>query len=157
MCDDVLNTDDCPICFETVRTRIAVSLPCTHTLCLTCLLRLPVPQSCPMCRLSIVHLIPRKDESSSPTLVMLNVSNRGPNSEMTQPLSERVRIAEHLTNAIRNIGAAPRNSLRSSSHAIVPFDERAAFSHSIESLIDASSIGIVPSPDEDDGTSVPAS
>ena len=139
MCDR-----DCPVCYESLQTRIATRLPCSHTLCLSCLVRLPVPQSCPMCRFSIVHLVPLV-RSTPPTVVTLNVSTRvAAPSETTQTLFERVRVAEHLANAIR-VGAAPRNSRRSTD---LPFDEGGAYSHRLNSLVNARDV--VPSSDERD-------
>lgn len=154
MCERV--TDECPVCFESLQHRIATQLPCSHTTCLSCLMRLPLPQSCPMCRFSLVHLIPRFERSSSPTVVTLNVSTRTtapPPLEAVQTLSERVRIAEHLAEAIRHVGAAPRNS-RQSSYAIVPFDDGGTFSNRLNSLINTSGVNIIPPPDEDDGSSI---
>ena len=154
MCERV--TDECPVCFESLQHRITAQLPCSHTTCLSCLMRLPIPQSCPMCRFSIVHLIPRFERSSSPTVVTLNVSTRttAPHPlETVQTLSERVRVAEHLADAIRHVGAAPRNS-RQSSYTIVPFDDGGTFSHRLNSLINTSGVNIVPPPDEDDGSSI---
>lgn len=106
-----------------------------------------------MCRLSIVHLVPIPDRPSSPTVVTLNVSTRtvAPSPlETAQSLDERVRIAEHLADAIRHVGAAPRNA--PSSYAIVPFHDGGAFTHRLQSLIHAPGISVVPPPDEDDGS-----
>ena len=109
-----------------------------------------------MCRSSIVHLMPHTERSTSPTIVTLNVSTRTTTPlEASQTLSERVRIAEHLADAIRHVGAAPRNSR--SSYAIVPFEDGGAFTHRLNSLINTPRVSIVPPADEDDGTSVTTS
>lgn len=147
--------DECPVCFEAAGSRIVASLPCSHVLCLQCLLRLPVPQTCPLCRSSLVHLMPRRP--SSPTTVTLNVSTRTTAEsplDTARTLSERVRVAAHLADAIRHVGAAPRNAR--SSYAIVPFDDGGAFAHRLHRIVHAPGIGVVPPPDEDDGAAVSA-
>lgn len=138
---------ECPVCYERLRERIAAELPCAHTFCLACLMRLPAPQLCPLCRSTIGHLIPQPCRTASSTVVTLNVS-----AETTEAnLTERVRIAEHLATAIRRLGAAPRNA---SPYAIVPFDERGALPHGVDGVVDAGRV--VPAADEDDGAAVPA-
>jgi len=141
--------DECPVCYEPLRERIAAELPCAHTVCLACLMRLPAPQVCPLCRSAVGHLIPWATRTASPTVVTLNVSTETTEANLT----ERVRLAEHLATAIRRMGAAPRNA-SSSHYAIVPFDERGALAHGIQGVVEAPRV--VPAADEDDGTAVPA-
>ena len=53
-----MNDDDCPVCFGPLATVVRCVLPCTHTLCLRCLLRLRTPVSCPLCRADLAALLP---------------------------------------------------------------------------------------------------
>jgi len=55
--DDAIS-NECPVCFENLETRIITSPPCRHKLCLQCLLRLRAPRRCPMCRVDLSTLFP---------------------------------------------------------------------------------------------------
>ena len=50
--------EECPICFEQMATRLRVTAPCAHTVCYACFQRLRAPQTCPMCRDDLSHLMP---------------------------------------------------------------------------------------------------
>lgn len=54
MCTDKM---ECPVCFELLGTCIETRLPCKHSVCLRCLLKLPSPR-CPMCRTDVSRHIP---------------------------------------------------------------------------------------------------
>jgi hypothetical protein len=58
---------ECPVCLEELGTRIETRLPCKHSVCLTCLLRLPAPVRCPMCRADVSRHMP--DPSTSTVTV----------------------------------------------------------------------------------------
>lgn len=59
-----MNDDDCPVCFGPLATAVRCVLPCTHTLCLGCLLRLRTPASCPLCRADLSTLLPEPSPAS---------------------------------------------------------------------------------------------
>ena len=55
---------ECPVCFETNNScqRIWCTFPCDHKTCLNCLLKIAKPVKCPMCRLDLDSMVPRKEE-----------------------------------------------------------------------------------------------
>lgn len=68
--------NECPICYEDMSSRMAVRSPCGHELCLDCLLRLPTPATCPLCRMSLpVGVAPREVRE---LVVPLMIATHGP-------------------------------------------------------------------------------
>jgi len=55
---DRMTSDECPVCFEVLASRIRIVTPCAHVICLECLWKLH-PQLCPLCRIDMTHLYPR--------------------------------------------------------------------------------------------------
>ena len=90
---------ECPVCYESLDDRIRITLPCSHEMCLHCLNRLRKPQTCPMCRTSIVRLLPDEKDATT-TMVTLNVSS-------SDDIMNRIRVAEQLAYAVTHMGAAP--------------------------------------------------
>ena len=52
-----MNYDECPVCLDNLNTKIKVTLPCNHSMCITCLFQM-TQLSCPCCRESITNLLP---------------------------------------------------------------------------------------------------
>lgn len=48
----------CPVCMEPLASRMTTHAPCSHSICLHCLLKLPPPLKCPLCRSDWMHLVP---------------------------------------------------------------------------------------------------
>lgn len=94
---------ECPVCFESLRPRITTVFPCSHAVCLNCLVRLRPPQRCPLCRRNLTPLIP---VTPTPQAVTLNIRTRDP--EDVTMSSYRRRITQRLALAV-GMGAAPRN------------------------------------------------
>lgn len=67
--------DECPVCFEALRTRLRVTPPCNHAVCLACFQRFPTPPRCPTCRLDLAPLLPLP---SSPAALPIVVSAAWP-------------------------------------------------------------------------------
>ena len=110
---DEENQQPCAVCFELLHTQIRATLPCAHTFCLKCVVRLSYPQSCPLCRRDIQHLMPTHRAQSTPpphvsfTLRMRHDDGDDDNND-DDALAERVRVALLLRDALLQ-GAAPRN------------------------------------------------
>ena len=49
---------ECPVCFDTISKKISCNLPCSHQICLNCLIKLNLPK-CPICRANLVSFLPK--------------------------------------------------------------------------------------------------
>ena len=49
--------DECPICMNSFNSKMKVTFPCDHSMCINCLFAL-TKLNCPYCRLSISDLLP---------------------------------------------------------------------------------------------------
>ena len=63
--------EECPVCYESLKNKLAISIPCsniTHKICLQCFIHLE-KKECPLCRASFEHLIPKIADCAKITLV----------------------------------------------------------------------------------------
>lgn len=61
----------CPVCLESLDTKITVSLPCGspyHVFCMYCFLKLHT-RTCPLCRQSFEHLVPDLEQTTRVNLI----------------------------------------------------------------------------------------
>ena len=50
---EVEENRECPVCFENLRRTVQAVPPCSHAICMRCLLRLRPPLACPLCRMDL--------------------------------------------------------------------------------------------------------
>lgn len=50
---DPPEASECPVCFEPYDMRIQCVLPCTHSVCMQCILKIEKPIRCPLCRMDL--------------------------------------------------------------------------------------------------------
>ena len=124
---------ECPVCYESMTGTIQTSLPCSHSLCLRCLLKLPTPQRCPMCRCDIVSHFPQSSTTQGPNVVTLNIQT-STNEEVTdsviRSIARRVQLAGMLQRAVGS-GMAPRNRIRLVRNEPVLMDDSGASDYEI--------------------------
>ena len=89
------NVSTCPVCFESLDTRIRTVLTCQHDLCLNCLVRI-TPRRCPICRNDFSLDFPSDFPTNSPQESSVALTVR---TESLIPIHEIVRRL-HLSNAL---------------------------------------------------------
>ena len=103
---------ECPICFDAEAdgvTKIWCVLPCRHTTCLGCLLKLDqsTNAACPMCRRDVSQLVPERIVCATPRVVSLNVQS-DIDEHVFEEIVRRVQVSTRIHDAVIG-GAAPRN------------------------------------------------
>lgn len=88
---------ECPVCFEPLAGRIRALLPCEHTLCMRCLLRLRPPR-CPLCRADLTEYFdpPRQDGPRFTTEVTLQVNTPDAAADVIRQTMQRMRVLRDL-------------------------------------------------------------
>ena len=49
---------ECPVCYENLSRTIQTLPPCSHPLCLSCLIKITPPRTCPLCRMDLAPFFP---------------------------------------------------------------------------------------------------
>lgn len=135
--------DVCPVCYEIFDDRIRATPPCKHDVCITCLLRIPRPQACPMCRMPLSHMLPDGRAAAPSTLVSVASDDDG---------TDREYVVEQLAYAVRHLGVAPRNRIISR----IPVYQRGTLVNRMDGVVDATGPRIVPASYEEDVTPEPS-
>lgn len=59
-----MDDNECCVCYETFESKIKCVLPCNHTICLQCTLKLKT-KTCVMCRQDISDCFPEEEQETS--------------------------------------------------------------------------------------------
>lgn len=88
---------ECPVCLEPLAGRIRVLLPCDHTLCVRCLLRLRPPR-CPLCRADLAEYLENDERPPvrSTTEVTLQVNTPDAAADVIRQAMQRMRVLRDL-------------------------------------------------------------
>lgn len=125
-----VDIEECPVCFESLNYQIKTILPCKHTLCLKCLLKLK-NKVCVICRKDITECFPDTDyminEETDMPIVTLQMVTRPPVQYQTvyedvqlESLLHWVRRSREIQDELRNmaiqriLGGIPRPLFESS-------------------------------------------